>query len=105
MAGPGPRGPRGPMPKIENPGKLLLRLMKFVFSRYAIHYVIVLLCIFISVYSSVQGTLFMETLIEDYIKPLIGVENPDFTPLLHAMAQVVLSTSLLSRLYLVLLDK
>ena len=33
MAGPGPRGPRGPMPKIENPGKLLLRLMKFVFSQ------------------------------------------------------------------------
>ena len=90
MAGPGPRGPRGPMPKIENPGKLLARLMKFVLSRYAVHYVVVLICIFVSVYSSVQGTLFMETLIEDYIKPLMGVENPDFTPLLQAIGRVAI---------------
>ena len=48
MAGPG-RGPRGPMPKIENPGKLLARLMKFILSRYAVHYVVVFICIIASV--------------------------------------------------------
>ena len=58
------RGPRGPVPKIKNPGVLLSRLMKFIFSRYLIHYVVVLICILTSVFCSVQGTLFMQTLID-----------------------------------------
>ena len=82
------RGPRGPVPKISNPGKLLSRLMKFIFSRYLIHYVVVLICIFASVFCSVQGTLFMQTLIDDYIAPMIGVANPDYGPLLGAMTRV-----------------
>lgn len=90
MAGPGPRGPRGPVPKIDNPGKLLARLMKFLLSRYAVHYLVVLLCIFLSVFCSVQGTLFMTTLIDDYISPMIGVQNPDFGPLLGAISRVAM---------------
>lgn len=90
MAGPGPRGkgPRGPLPKIENPGALLSRLMKFILSRYIVHYVVVLICIFLSVFCSVQGTMFMQTLIDDYIQPMIGVANPDYGPLLGAMSRV-----------------
>ena len=88
MAGPHGPGPRGPAPKISNPGKLLSRLMKFVFSRYAIHYVVVVVCILLSVFCSVQGTLFMQTLIDDYIQPMIGVANPDYGPLLGAMSRV-----------------
>ena len=84
------RGPRGPVPKISNPGKLLSRLMKFIFSRYAIHYVVVLICIFASVFCSVQGTLFMQSLIDDYIKPMLGVETPDYGPLLGAMSRVAM---------------
>ncbi len=84
------RGPRGPVPKISNPGKLLSRLMKFIFSRYLIHYIVVLICIFASVFCSVQGTLFMQTLIDDYIEPMIGVANPDFGPLLGAMGRVAI---------------
>ena len=84
------RGPRGPVPKISNPGKLLSRLMKFIFSRYLIHYVVVLICIFTSVFCSVQGTLFMQSLIDDYIEPMIGVANPDFGPLLGAMGRVAI---------------
>ena len=82
------RGPRGPVPKIKNPGKLLTRLMKFVFSHYAIHYVVVFLCIIASVFCSVQGTLFMQSLIDDYIKPMLLADKPDFTPLLDAMMRV-----------------
>ena len=82
------RGPRGPVPKIKNPGKLLKRLMKFVFAHYAIHYIVVLLCVIISVFCSVQGTLFMQTLIDDYIQPMRGVPNPDYGPLLGAMSRV-----------------
>ncbi len=84
------RGPKGPAPKIQNPGKLLMRLMRFVFSRYAIHYIVVLLCVVASVFCSVQGTLFMQTLIDDYINPMLGVENPDYGPLLGAMSRVAM---------------
>ena len=84
------RGPRGPVPKIKNPGKLLMRLMKFIFERYAIHYIVVLLCVVASVFCSVQGTLFMQTLIDDYIQPMVGVSNPDYGPLLGAMSRVAM---------------
>ena len=87
MAGPG-RGPRGPMPKIEDPGKLLARLMKFILSRYAVHYVVVFICIIASVLCSVQGTLFMQTLIDDYITPMLSQPVPDYGPLIGAMSRV-----------------
>ena len=82
------RGPKGPAPKIKNPGKLLMRLMKFIFARYAIHYIVVFICIIAAVFCSVQGTLFMQTLIDDYIAPMIGMANPDYGPLLGAMSRV-----------------
>ena len=91
MAGPGPgRGPKGPMPKIENPGKLLARLMKFIFSRYAVHYIVVFICIIASVLCSVQGTLFMQTLIDDYITPMLSQPVPDYGPLIKAMSRVAM---------------
>lgn len=90
--GPGPGGPRGrgPRPKIENPGKLFKRIMSYTLKDYALHWVIVILCIFATVYSSLQGTMFMRTLIDSYILPLIGRENPDFGPLTGAIARVAI---------------
>ena len=35
MPGPGPRGPRGPKPRVENPGKLMGRLLKYVGKNYS----------------------------------------------------------------------
>lgn len=86
--GPGRRGPMGPRPKIDHPGKTFMRVMKYVLRDYGIHYAIVVLCIFATVYSSLQGTMFMKTLIDQYIKPLLGGADPDFTPLAHAIARV-----------------
>ncbi len=71
MHGPGPRGPRGPRPKINNPGKLFARLMKYILANYGIHCAAVIVCIVITVLASVQGTLFMRTLIDEYILPLM----------------------------------
>mgnify|MGYP003290731398 CR=1 FL=1 len=85
--GPGPRG-RGPRPKLKNPGKLFSRLMSFVLKRYGIPYIFVLICILVSVLCNVQGTMFMQTLIDDYISPMIGSSNPDFSPLLGAISRV-----------------
>lgn len=88
MAPGGPRGPRGPRPKVKNPGKLLKRLLAYVAKNYAIHLVIVIICIFTSVFASVQGTKFIQTLIDDYIVPLTKQSNPDFSGLAQALMNV-----------------
>ncbi len=89
MPGPGGRNRgRGPKPKIGHPGKLFVRIMKEIMKNYAPHCVIVLICIFISVLASVQGTMFMKTLIDSYILPLLGQENPDFSGLAAAILRV-----------------
>mgnify|MGYP002511381130 CR=1 FL=1 len=84
----GPRGARGPRPKIDHPGRLLKRVLGYTFKDYGVRWVIVLICIVTTVFSSLQGTLFMRTLIDDYIKPMLGQQNPDFSPLAGAIARV-----------------
>jgi ATP-binding cassette subfamily B protein len=87
MRGPGGRG-RGPRPKVENPGKILKRLLKYVFANYGIAYLIVICCIVISVLANIQGTWFMRSLIDEYIQPLLLSDSPDFTDLFHAICRV-----------------
>ena len=95
MRGPGPRG-RGPMPKasFKGQGKTLKRLLRIVMSRYKWHLLAVTALIIISVLSSLQGTLFTRTLIDDYILPMLadkqaGIE-PDFTPLAAAIGRLAI---------------
>lgn len=85
---PGPGGPRGPKPKIKNPGKLFARLMGFIFRKYLPACIIVVICIFVSVLANVQGTMFTKNLIDDYIVPLLKTKTPDYGPLLAAMGRV-----------------
>lgn len=85
---PGPRGPRGPKPKIKNPGKLFARLMGFIFKKYLPACIIVVICIFVSILANVQGTMFTKNLIDDYIVPLLKTGSPDYGPLLAAMGRV-----------------
>lgn len=85
---PGSRGPRGPKPKIKNPGKLFARLMGFIFKKYLPACIIVVICIFVSVLANVQGTMFTKNLIDDYIVPLLKTGSPDYGPLLAAMGRV-----------------
>lgn len=66
----------------------LVRLLKMVFSQYKFHLIIVLTCIVLNAFCNVQGTLFMQTLIDDYITPMIGQVTPDFSGLLKALTRV-----------------
>ncbi len=86
--GPGRRAPMGARPKIENPGKVFRRILGYVFQNYGIHCIVVLFCLVGSVLANVQGTLFLKTLIDDYIKPMLEQPVPDFEPLLRAMSRV-----------------
>ena len=62
--------------------------MRYVFRTYKWHYISVIALIFISVLASVQGTLFTQTLIDDYIAPLLLSETPDFGPQAMAILRV-----------------
>lgn len=86
--GPGPRGARGPRPKLENPMGLLKRTLGYTFKAYPVHWILVIICIFVSVFSTLQGTMFMQTLIDDYIVPLIGQASPDYSELLGSITRV-----------------
>ena len=86
--GPGHRRPMGKRPKVENPGKLMRRLMAYIMKNYAPHCILAVIGIFVSVLANVQGTMFMQTLIDVYILPVIGMNDPDFSGLLHAMLRV-----------------
>lgn len=90
------RGPKPPVnkhneatgAKVKNPMKTLKRLIGIIMKKYKFHMIFVFIFMLMSVFANVQGTLFIQTLIDDYITPMIGQPNPDFTPLLMAIAKV-----------------
>lgn len=92
------RGPKPPVEKhnvsqdaqIKNPMKTLKRLLGIIMKKYKFHMIFVFIFILLSVFANVQGTLFIQKLIDDYINPMIGQPNPDFTPLLMAIARVAI---------------
>ena len=91
--GPGARRAMGPRPAIKNPGKLFKRLMAYILKGYAPHCIIAVVCIAASVFASTQGTMFMRTLIDGYIEPMLGAlasgkAAPDFSPLAAAIIKM-----------------
>lgn len=90
------RGPKPPVnkhneaagAKVKNPMQTLKRLIGIIMKKYKFHMIFVFIFILMSVFANVQGTLFIQTLIDDYITPMIGQPNPDFTPLLMAIVRV-----------------
>jgi len=75
-------------PKVENPGKVFKRILAYVMKQYKFQVILVLCCILLGVFAQVQGTLFMQTLIDSYILPLLAEKSNDFSGLLHAITRV-----------------
>lgn len=65
------------------------RLFKILFSTYPIQLIAVVALIIISVFANVQGTLFIQHLVDDYIVPMVKNHSRDFGPLAAAMLKVV----------------
>ena len=84
----GPGRSAGPRPKVENPGKMFKRILAYVMKQYKFQVILVLCCILLGVFAQVQGTLFMQTLIDSYILPLLAEKSNDFSGLLHAITRV-----------------
>lgn len=92
------RGAMGrPKPKIDNPGKLFKRILGYVFRSYKLQCAVVFICIIVSVLASLQGTLFLKSLIDEYITPMLlgpangGVDTQiGFALLLKAIIRVAI---------------
>lgn len=81
----------GAKPKLEGSmNDILKRVMGLVFKEYKFHMIVVAVCIIGSAIVSVRGTLFIKTLVDDYIVPLLGVESPSFAPLLAALGTMAM---------------
>ncbi|MBE5908175.1 MAG: ABC transporter ATP-binding protein [Lachnospiraceae bacterium] len=65
------------------------RLFKILFSTYPIQLIAVVVLIIISVFANIQGTLFIQHLVDDYIVPMVKNHSRDFGPLAAAMLKVV----------------
>lgn len=85
MSGPGPRGGHGgkgrmgfPMQKPQNVGKTIKRIVKYL-TEYKALLVAVIFCILFSSGAMIVGTGLLRPLLNDYIVPFIGQENPNLT--------------------------
>lgn len=99
MSGPG-RPMRGPMRGPgHGPGRMMVppgmkiekgtvrRLLSYM-AGYKFRLIFVVICILISAAASVASSLFLQSLIDDYIMPLLLTSAPVFTPLLHAIGKI-----------------
>ena len=64
------------------------RVLGYMLQNYKFSFFLVVLCIIGSALATLQGTLFMQSLIDDYIVPLTQMEQPDFSPLAGALFRV-----------------
>lgn len=80
--------PMGAKMNVKNPMKVMKRLIGVIFKKYKIQMILVFILIFVGVIASVQGTLFIQSLIDDYINPMLSSSNPDFAPLIFAILRV-----------------
>ena len=62
------------------------RLLKYVTGPYKVQFIIVLICILMTSISSIAVSLSLRFLLDDFILPLVGQQNPNFTELYQAMA-------------------
>jgi ATP-binding cassette subfamily B multidrug efflux pump len=88
VRGPGGNRGRGPRPKLKDPKKIIRRLMGEILKNYTPHCILVLAGIFASAFASVEASLFLKKLIDNYITPLLTQKAPDYAPLLGALGKI-----------------
>ena len=65
--------------------KVLGRVMKYMLKNYKISFIIVVACILIQAVTTLAGMMFMQSLVDDYITPMLKTSSHDFSPLAKAL--------------------
>ena len=88
--GPGGRQTALDLSSLEkNPLEVLGRVVKYVLKNYKGSVLIVIICIIVSALATLCGTLFMQSLIDDYVLPMVESGSTDFSPLAQALMKLV----------------
>ena len=80
IKGPRGRGIHGPVGEFDP--KTFKRVLSYL-KKYRLLLIIVFICIIINSLAQVAGQLFLKRLIDDYITPLLGIDNPSFDKLIN----------------------
>lgn len=76
------------MNKEKKSAEGMIRILKLVWKEYKVHVIFVIIGILGSAIATVQGSLFLEELIDSYIAPLLTAADPDFGSLITALMQL-----------------
>ena len=71
--------------KAKNPKKTLGRMLSYM-KPYVGTMILVIICLLVASLATALSSYSLEPLIDDYIKPMAGKENPDFAPLIKFLA-------------------
>lgn len=66
--------------------RILKRVIQYMVTNYKAAFLAVLVCIIVSASASLKGMVFVQSLVDDYIQPMLGQAAPDFSPLFGALA-------------------
>lgn len=69
--------------------RILKRLLYYMIKNYKFSFLVVILCIGIGAIATMRGMLFVQSLVDDYITPLLREQSSDFSALAHALAGIV----------------
>lgn len=67
------------------------RVLSYILRDYKFSFFMVVVCVFGSALATLRGTLFMQSLIDDYIVPLTQSQSPDFSQLAAALVSVAIT--------------
>ena len=76
-------------PSKKNSFAVLKRVFRYMMHYYKLPFTMVVLCILISAIASVIGATFPQTLVDDYIVPMLQTGSTDFSGLGHAMLRLI----------------
>lgn len=73
---------------LKNGAESLSRLLRYMISRNKIAWLFVLICIVVSAFAQMQGMVFIQSLVDDYIQPMLSGGSNDFSGLAGALIRV-----------------
>lgn len=76
-------------PSKKNSLAVLKRVFRYMMHYYKLPFTMVVLCILISAIANVVGATFPQTLVDDYIVPMLQTGSTDFSGLGHAMLRLI----------------
>ena len=74
-----------PKEKKASPTAVLSRVLRYMLHYYKFPFILVVLCILIAAVASVTGATFPQTLVDDYIVPMLNTGSTDFSGLAQAL--------------------